>query len=241
MAEEIDVSLHALLPDHVLLCLLKAKISTAVELLDHLAKEIEEYDSPYVNKTIFIEQITPHLDTLLTALSQAHLASGGDATSSDGKGLSSDANADPSESRARERYIAKFSRKSPVYEDCQMLSTSGELLCYCDLKKVKWYLEKKLAVQVNEGDQPKVIKLLFEHRRGDQETEDGKFYLSNRANQCVACGETGNYLRYRIVPTCYRKFFPLKFKSHRSHDIVLLCVNCHEVAAQHANRLKTEM
>jgi hypothetical protein len=35
----------------------------------------------------------------------------------------------------------------------------------------------------------------------------------------------------RVVPACYRRCFPAHLKSHRSHDIVLLCVDCHQVGA----------
>lgn len=30
--------------------------------------------------------------------------------------------------------------------------------------------------------------------------------------RCVVCGEDGHYLRYRIVPSCYRKHFPAHLK-----------------------------
>jgi hypothetical protein len=42
-----------------------------------------------------------------------------------------------------------------------------------------------------------------------------EFYTSQKANMCVACGETGHYLRYRVVPACYRKALPERLKSHR--------------------------
>lgn len=45
-------------------------------------------------------------------------------------------------------------------------------------------------------------------------------------------------MRCRIVPDCYRKNFPVQLKSHRSHDIVLLCIDCHDVAHTAAERLK---
>ena len=44
--------------------------------------------------------------------------------------------------------------------------------------------------------------------------------------------------RCRIVPDCYRKHFPTSMKSHRSHDIVLLCVPCHMAALAAAERTK---
>lgn len=44
---------------------------------------------------------------------------------------------------------------------------------------------------------------------------NAEFYTSQKANMCVACGETGHYLRYRVVPACYRKALPERLKSHR--------------------------
>jgi hypothetical protein len=41
------------------------------------------------------------------------------------------------------------------------------------------------------------------------------------------------YLRHSIVPHTYRRHFPLRFKSHLSHDIVLLCLKCHQVCLNH--------
>lgn len=34
----------------------------------------------------------------------------------------------------------------------------------------------------------------------------------------------------RVVPSCYRRNFPAQLKSHRSHDVVLLCFECHQTA-----------
>lgn len=35
----------------------------------------------------------------------------------------------------------------------------------------------------------------------------------------------------------YRRYFPVELKSHRSHDVVLLCIDCHERAHVAAERL----
>lgn len=53
-----------------------------------------------------------------------------------------------------------------------------------------------------------------------------------RDHRCVVCGDEEHYLRYRVVPSCYRRHFPVHLKSHRSHDVVLLCVPCHQIAHQ---------
>jgi hypothetical protein len=48
-----------------------------------------------------------------------------------------------------------------------MLSTAGDLLCYCDARKLNWYLDKGLAELVQED--PPTIRLLFEHKNADQQ------------------------------------------------------------------------
>lgn len=82
--------------------------------------------------------------------------------------------------------------------------------------------------------------LLFEPK-GRPEDEDNDFYIQSKKNICVGCGEGNHYLRYRIIPSCYRMHFPEHLKSHRSHDIVLLCVDCHEVAHAAAEKHKKKV
>lgn len=43
------------------------------------------------------------------------------------------------------------------------------------------------------------------------------------------CGKEGDYLRHNIVPHCYRSLFPEAYKSHLSHDVVLVCQACKQV------------
>ncbi|GMH07179.1 hypothetical protein Nepgr_009019 [Nepenthes gracilis] len=139
---------------------------------------------------------------------------------------------------SRELFVQKFSCKSPVYYNCRIYASDGRLLCYCDHRKLEWYLHRKLAKLV-EGDPP-AIMLLFEPK-GRPEDEDNDFYIQRKKNMCVGCGEKGHYLRYRIIPSCYRMHFPEHLKSHRSHDIVLLCVDCHEVAHAAAEKYKRQI
>ena len=39
----------------------------------------------------------------------------------------------------RQMRVSKFSARTPVYQNCKMLSADGSLLCHCDLRKLKWY------------------------------------------------------------------------------------------------------
>ncbi|KAK1261149.1 hypothetical protein QJS04_geneDACA018027 [Acorus gramineus] len=139
---------------------------------------------------------------------------------------------------SRELFVQKFSCKSPVYHNCRIYASDGRLLCYCDRRKLEWYLRRDIAKLV-ENDPP-AIMLLFEPK-GRPEDEDNDFYIQSKKNMCVGCGERNHYLRYRIIPSCYRMHFPEHLKSHRSHDIVLLCVDCHEIAHTAAEKYKRKI
>ncbi|KAK3445922.1 hypothetical protein EUGRSUZ_A01124 [Eucalyptus grandis] len=139
---------------------------------------------------------------------------------------------------SRELFVKKFSCKSPVYHNCRIYANDGRLLCYCDRRKLEWYLRRDLAKLVD--NDPPAIMLLFEPK-GRPEDEDNEFYIQRKKNICVGCGEGNHYLRYRIIPSCYRMHFPEHLKSHRSHDIVLLCVDCHEVAHAAAEKYKRKI
>lgn len=111
-----------------------------------------------------------------------------------------------------------------------------------DTKQLSLYLNRYLRRELAElvDDDPPAIKLLFEPK-GRPEDEGNDFYIQSKKNICVGCGEGNHYLRYRIIPSCYRIHFPEHLKSHRSHDIVLLCVDCHEVAHAAAEKHKRDL
>ncbi|GAM25448.1 hypothetical protein SAMD00019534_086230 [Acytostelium subglobosum LB1] len=110
-----------------------------------------------------------------------------------------------------------------LYDNCLMFSPEGELLCNVSKKKVAWYVDRGLAEIT--GDNPLSIKLTF-NPKGNGHAND-KYYLSNKENKCVVCGTTKKILRHSIVPHSYRQYLPLDVKSHSSHDVVILCCQCH--------------
>lgn len=125
-----------------------------------------------------------------------------------------------------------------------MVAPDGELLSNCDQKKAQWYIEKGLADQIS--DNPFTIKLRFEpNGRGAPkpfaEIYDDNFYVADRENRCVICGLDRDYSRFHVVPSLYRTNFPDELKSHRSHDVVLLCFNCHERASREQELFKKQL
>ena len=84
------------------------------------------------------------------------------------------------------------------------------------------------------------VRLNFEPS-GRPSSEYDQYYLMDKSNNCVVCGNDESYLRKNIVPHEYRKHFPKFYKDHKSHDVLLLCLDCHTTYNMHENSLKNEL
>uniref|UniRef100_A0A1I8G8B8 3'-5' exonuclease domain-containing protein n=1 Tax=Macrostomum lignano TaxID=282301 RepID=A0A1I8G8B8_9PLAT len=134
--------------------------------------------------------------------------------------------------------LPKFARQNPLYHNCQMLAPDDELMCTLDKRKADWYTERGLATVVS-TDPILIIRLNFEpsgRPRGDQ-----AYYLAERDNRCVVCGSVQGLQRKKIVPEEFRRHFPELLKSHKSHDILLLCGRCHAISERHTEAFKKEL
>jgi hypothetical protein len=130
-----------------------------------------------------------------------------------------------------------LAKTSPIYGNGIMLAPDGEKLCRCNMKKLKWYIDRNLATW--ESNDPPTIRLRFEPK-GRYNTGDD-IMLADRPNKCVVCGKEEGLNRHHIVPSCYRQFFPDEVKKHSSFDIVPLCIDCHECYEKFADLLKIEI
>lgn len=112
-----------------------------------------------------------------------------------------------------------------------MLAPDGQLLCMLDVRKAQWYLDKDLASLDQEGDgsadSRMIIRLKFEPSARESGA-DWEFYVSEKINQCVVCGSGPPFARKHIVPLEYRRCFSKTQKYHKSHDVLLLCLPCHQ-------------
>jgi len=126
--------------------------------------------------------------------------------------------------------MKKFTSNKNIYQNGRLLAPDGEMLSFTDHKKAMWYVEKGLGRVTNE--EPLTVTLNFEPtgRALNMEAEnlfDDNFYTSDRRNVCVKCNKDRDYAKFNIVPSIYRVHLPENLKSHRSHDVVLLCFDCH--------------
>src|SRR5262252_7421849 len=127
--------------------------------------------------------------------------------------------------------------KTRLYGNCHVLNPEGEVMFHCNQDKINWYLSRGLAEKVK--DDPPTIQLKFQPNGPGHMGDD--YYLTSKRNECVVCGSKVQLTRHHVVPWCYRKYFPAIVKDHSYHDILLLCVACHDKYEEEANRLKEKL
>lgn len=154
----------------------------------------------------------------------------------------------------RNAFITRFCVKNQAYSNCRILSASGVLIAHCDRSKALWYLSRGLATHISGStrrgpvpasepdcmdEEPLTVQLNFcpEERRDGTDFERIASPVPRR-NRCVVCGTEETLSRYHLVPRSYQRFFKVEYKAKQSTDIVLLCVDCHEVANRHVMALK---
>ena len=131
-------------------------------------------------------------------------------------------------------HLSHIDKDKKIYGNCQVLSPDGILMFRCHKKKINWYLKRDLGVI--EQEDPLTIRLKFEPKGlGNHQKPYG---LSNMENECVVCGDKNYLTKHHVVPHVYRKFFPLEIKSHSFHDVLSVCVDCHEEYERFADDLK---
>lgn len=107
------------------------------------------------------------------------------------------------------------------YGNWKVFDRDGHLMFRCSHDKAHWYLDRNLAEVI----QPYNIRLLFQPNGPGHIGDD--FYLQDRPNRCVVCGTNADLSKHHIVPSEYRQHFPESIKKHSSHDVVVLCLECH--------------
>jgi 5-methylcytosine-specific restriction endonuclease McrA len=122
-----------------------------------------------------------------------------------------------------------------IYESYKMLAPDGSHLCNVDSARADWYTRKGLAT----WETDKIFKLLFEP--GGVGAQDDPYYMQNFKNQCVVCGSEENLTRHHVIPYCFRRFFPEKYKSHSHHDLLVVCDDCHHTYERMGDDLRQEV
>lgn len=130
-----------------------------------------------------------------------------------------------------------------IYGNCQVV-WNGILMFRCEKKRADWYLktlDKETGDTIGEliSNDPYTVSLKFKPNGLGNQGKD--FGLSEMSNRCVACGSEEYLTRHHVVPISYRKYLPIEIKSHNFHDVLLLCVDCHDSYERVADELKEKL
>ena len=128
--------------------------------------------------------------------------------------------------KRRQAKIPELAMKKQMYDNINMTDQHGELLCKISTRKAKWYVTKGLA-HFN-GDRTSIqLKFKPKDKSNRGENTSAIYTKAEKANVCVSCGHEEHHQRFYICPYAYRSLMPQRYKSHQSHDIVILCHHCH--------------
>lgn len=119
----------------------------------------------------------------------------------------------------RKKYIPHSLK--PIYENIKMYDQHGKLIGLIPTKKRDWYLKKNLCVMSEDGDS---IKITFEPKYKSTKIITEIENCIEKENICVVCGSDINLKKFRVVPYEIKRLFPKDFKSHKSSDVVVACV-----------------
>ena len=125
--------------------------------------------------------------------------------------------------------------QSLIYESFSMFHPDGTLMCHCNEKKAKWYVSRGLADWTGE----KQFKLRFEPQGHGK--SDSPYYTQSLENQCVVCGAKENLNKHHVMPYVFRSRLPVAYKESNHHDIVAICVDCHEEYEGVATQYKAQL
>lgn len=125
--------------------------------------------------------------------------------------------------------------QTTIYESYAMLHPDGTLMCRCNKKRANWYIDRNLATWIDET----TFKLNFVPQGHGK--SNNEYYKQHLENKCVVCGELNNLNKHHVFPYVFRSRLPVYYKESNHHDILAICINCHENYEDHATLYKMEL
>lgn len=128
-------------------------------------------------------------------------------------------------------------RDKPLYENCFLKGPDGTTLATVNRSKATWYVNKNLGEVTCED--PFTVNLFFEP--SGRPMPDADYYTTIKDNICVVCEGTESFVRKMIIPHDYRRYFPVELKDHMSHDVLLMCLDCHRIAQRWDEQMRQHL
>lgn len=133
------------------------------------------------------------------------------------------------------KYITESKKEKQIYDNCELYRPNGEFMSFCSKDRLKWYLSNNLG-EIIEGKN-NAIRLKFEPKY----VSSNESTSIKRENKCYVCGAINELIKFRVIPTEYKKFFPEEWKSHNSIDLLPLCKECSRYASSYTQDLKDQL
>lgn len=118
-------------------------------------------------------------------------------------------------------------------ENYIFIHPNGKPMFMGSKKRAEWYIKKGLANTINDNK----IQLTF-IPNGNGFPENDKFGMNEIKLRCVVTGKEDELQKHHVVPYCYRRHFPIEFKSKNHHDVVFMHYKAHEEYEIHATQFK---
>lgn len=130
---------------------------------------------------------------------------------------------------------AKYSKAK--YSNIELYLPNGTLISQISERRALKFLKNGRATATYENENITAITLQFYPKIVSMDP----FYLNKKKSICVCCGTEDKLTKHHCIPYRYRKHFPLCYKESMSHDILLLCVDCHNKYEVHSKEYDKEL
>jgi hypothetical protein len=133
--------------------------------------------------------------------------------------------------------MSERAEKNLLYGNWEVQAPDGTILFLALQERADWYLSRGLADVVGDNK----IRLNFEPK-GKRDPND-LYSICAKSNNCVVCNDSDITVltKHHIVPSEYRKFFPVEIKSRSCHDIVPICRKHHDDYEAEADKFKQKI
>lgn len=121
----------------------------------------------------------------------------------------------------------------PYYGDYRFYHPDGSLMFITTERRANFYTTKDLVSQ-DTTDPKKFVFKTEPANWGFWDTSLHHYHLRLKKNRCVVCGSNEQLTKHHVLPVTFQRYYPNDPEDAgvRSHDMLLLCLDCHETYEQ---------
>jgi exonuclease 3'-5' domain-containing protein 2 len=125
-------------------------------------------------------------------------------------------------------------KKTDYLKRFRLLDRNGRLISWCSKKKKDWYLQEGIVKPVGDDAIQFLVETAVDFREKHPEALSYK-------DCCVVCGTKEGLSSHHVVPYSFVEFFTNDWKDYCEHDVVYLCVKCHNKYEKSSHQFRMEL